>query len=42
LKNEQEEKKAVPAEDNILNISTTTADLLMKDANNPEVTLNTV
>jgi hypothetical protein len=42
LKNEQEEKKVVPADDNILNISATTADLLMKDVNNPELTLNTV
>jgi hypothetical protein len=41
MRNEQEEKKAVPAtasaEDNIISV---TSDLLMKDSNNPEVTLN--
>jgi hypothetical protein len=42
MKNEQEEKKAVPADDNILNLSATTADILMKEVNNLEVTLNNV
>ena len=40
MKNEQEEKKAVPVEDNILSLSSTTAEMLMKDVSNPEVTLN--
>lgn len=42
MKNEQEEKKAVPADDNILNLSATTADMLMKEINNPEIALNNV
>ncbi len=42
MRNEQEEKKAVPADDNILNLSSTTADMLMKEINNPEVALNNV
>ena len=45
MKNEQEEKKAVPADDNVLNLgatTTTTSDMHMKDVNNPEVTLNSL
>ncbi len=42
MKNEQEEKKAMPADDNILNLSATTADMLMKEINTPEVALNNV
>ncbi len=45
MKNEQEEKKAVPADDNVLNLgatTTTASDMHMKDVNNPEVTLNSL
>lgn len=44
MKNEQEEKKAVPADDNILNLGATTnsSDMHMKEVNNPEMTLNTL
>ena len=45
MKNEQEEKKAVPTDDNVLNLgatTTTASDMHMKDVNNPEVTLNSL
>ncbi len=45
MKNEQEEKKAIPADDNVLNLGATTTtaiDMHMKDVNNPEVTLNSL